>query len=305
MHSLLHGITPLPRLGIIRAEGEEAAQFLHGQLTQDFLLRQPNEARLAAFLSAKGRMQASFVAVARAPGDILLVCSRDLLAPTLKRLQMFVLRAKVKLTDASEAFALRGLAGSAVQAVAGGVQPPWHQTDAGAASIVHLYPADGQPRALWLAPADTPPPAGESLSEALWQWGAVRSGVALLSAPVVDAFVPQMLNYESVGGVNFKKGCYPGQEVVARSQYRGTLKRRTYLAHADAPLAAGAEVFHSGDASQPCGTVVQAAAAPAGGFDALISIQIVATASGSLHASAPQGPLLALEPLPYALLAEV
>ncbi|HEY0201674.1 MAG TPA: folate-binding protein, partial [Burkholderiaceae bacterium] len=166
-------------------------------------------------------------------------------------------------------------------------------------------PADDQPRALWLAPADAPLPVGAPLSADLWQWGAVRSGVALLSAPVVDAFVPQMLNYESVGGVNFKKGCYPGQEVVARSQYRGTLKRRTYLAHADAPMAAGAEVFHSGDASQPCGTVVQAAAAPIGGFDALISIQIAAAASGTLHAGTPQGPLLALEPLPYALLAEV
>ncbi len=305
MNTLLDGIAPLPHLGILRAEGEDAAKFLHGQLSQDIEHLQPGQARLAAFCSAKGRMQASFIAVARAPGDILLLCSRDLLAPTLKRLQMFVLRAKVKLTDASEAFALRGLAGSTVQAVAGAVQPPWGVNSAGAASIVHLYPADDQPRALWLAPADAPLPVGAPLSADLWQWGAVRSGVALLSAPVVDAFVPQMLNYESVGGVNFKKGCYPGQEVVARSQYRGTLKRRTYLAHADAPMAAGAEVFHSGDASQPCGTVVQAAAAPIGGFDALISIQIAAAASGTLHAGTPQGPLLALEPLPYALLAEV
>ena len=97
----------------------------------------------------------------------------------------------------------------------------------------------------------------------------MRSGIVTLTAPVVDAFVPQMLNYESVGGVNFKKGCYPGQEVVARSQFRGTLKRRTYLVQADAPVAAGQEVFAASDAEQPVGTVAQAAPAPDGGWAAL------------------------------------
>ena len=125
--------------------------------TQDFALLGMDQARLAAFLSAKGRMQASFIGFKRSATEVLLVCSRDLLPPTLKRLSMFVLRAKAKLTDATHDFALYGLAG---EAVPGGSQPAWTKTDLGAASIVHLYPADGQPRALWVAPASEPAPAG-------------------------------------------------------------------------------------------------------------------------------------------------
>ncbi|HTH11968.1 MAG TPA: folate-binding protein, partial [Acidovorax sp.] len=198
----LNGIAPLSHLGVIRVEGDDAAKFLHGQLTQDFALLGMDQARLAAFLSAKGRMQASFIGFKRSATEVLLVCSRDLLPPTLKRLSMFVLRAKAKLTDATHDFALFGLAG---EAVPGGSQPAWTKTDLGAASIVHLYPADGQPRALWVAPASEPAPAGPALDAALWQWSEVKSGVATLTTPVVEAFVPQMLNYESVGGVNFKK----------------------------------------------------------------------------------------------------
>ena len=301
MNHTLNGIAPLPHLGIIRAEGEDAAKFLHGQLTQDFSLLGLSEARLAAFCSAKGRMLASFIGCKRSPTDILLVCSRDLLPATLKRLSMFVLRAKVKLSDASEAFALYGLAGNAVPAPAA---QPWSKTDTGAASVLSLYPADGTPRALWLAPAGEPAPAGDALSHEAWLWGEVRSGVATLSAPVVEAFVPQMLNYESVGGVNFKKGCYPGQEVVARSQFRGTLKRRGYLAHCAASLKAGDEVFESSDPEQPCGTVVQAAVAPQGGFDAIVSLQISA-AAGGLRLGQADGPVLELLALPYALLEDI
>jgi folate-binding protein YgfZ len=139
----------------------------------------------------------------------------------------------------------------------------------------------------------------------LWQWSEVQSGIAMVSAPIVEAFVPQMLNYESVGGVNFKKGCYPGQEVVARSQFRGTLKRRTFLVHGDTEMAAGQEVFHSSDTEQACGTVAQAAGAPAGGFDALVSMLTSAAESGELRLASAQGPLLTLGHLPYALLADI
>ncbi|MEP6792175.1 MAG: folate-binding protein, partial [Ramlibacter sp.] len=227
-----------------------------------------------------------------------------ILAATLKRLSMFVLRAKAKLSDATAEFELRGIAGDAMSTLAP-AQPPWSMTRLGAASLVHLYPADGQPRDLWVAPAGEASPAGLALSTELWLWGEVRSAVATLTAPIVEAFVPQMLNYESVGGVNFKKGCYPGQEVVARSQFRGTLKRRAYVVHAQEPLQAGQEVFHDADALQPCGLVAQAAAAPGGGWDAIVSTQIAATLGGRLSAAGPDGPALALLPLPYLLLADV
>jgi folate-binding protein YgfZ len=305
MTQLPNGVTPLPHLGIIRVEGEDAASFLQGQLTQDFVLLGSSEARLAAYCTAKGRMQASFIGFKRAPGDILLVCSRDILAATLKRLSMFVLRAKAKLRDATAEFDLYGLAGQPALDAAPGLQAPWTRADVGNANVVRLYPADGQPRSLWAAPAGEAAPAGPALSLDEWLWGEVRSGIATVTTPVVEAFVPQMLNYESVGGVNFKKGCYPGQEVVARSQFRGTLKRRAYLAHAAGALQPGQEIFHEADASQPCGLVVQAAPAPGGGSDAIVSLQISAAESGQLAAGSAQGEALALQPPPYPLLADV
>ena len=305
MTQLLNGIAPLSHLGVIRVEGEDAAKFLHGQLTQDFALLDMQHARLAAFLSAKGRMQASFIGFKRSATEVLLVCSLDLLAPTLKRLSMFVLRAKAKLTDATADFALYGIAGNAIDSIAGSAQPAWARTDLGAATVVDMYPADGTPRALWVAPATEPAPVGPALDSALWLWSEVKSGIATLTAPMVEAFVPQMLNYESVGGVNFKKGCYPGQEVVARSQFRGTLKRRAYIAHAVAEVAVGAEVFSASDLEQPCGTVVQVAPAPGGGFDTLVSLQISAAQQGALQVGAAHGVALSLLPLPYPLLDDI
>lgn len=303
MPPALEGTCALPHLGVIRARGDEARKFLQGQLTNDFGLLGPSDARLAAFCSAKGRMLATFVGFEREPGDVLLVTPRDTLTATLKRLSMFVLRAKVKLTDASDEFSLQGLAGSAAEAATPGLQP-WGKRRDGEADLVRLYPADAQARVLRVAPAGDSIP--ETLPVALWLWGEVRSGIAQVTAPIVEAFVPQMLNYESVGGVNFKKGCYPGQEVVARSQFRGTLKRRAFLVHADTELQAGQEVFDAADPSQPCGLVAQAAAAPGGGFDAIASLQLAAVEHGSLRAGAADAAAsLALLPLPYPLLADV
>jgi folate-binding protein YgfZ len=300
MQPTFNGIAPLAHLGVIAVQGEEAAKFLHGQLTQDFVLMAPDQARLAAFCSPKGRMQASFIGLRWLDDQLLLVCERDLLAQTLKRLSMFVMRAKAKLRDATTEFQLLGLVGQAATP-----QAPWHRFEAAGGVAVSLYPADGQPRTLLVLPADAQPPAGPTLSQAEWQWTEVRSGVALIGLPLFEALVPQMLNYESVGGVNFKKGCYPGQEIVARSQFRGTLKRRGYLVHADASMTAGQAVFQARDAEQPCGIVVQAAAAPDGGTDAIVSLQIAAAAEGALHLGSANGPALALRPLPYALLEDI
>ena len=304
MDNPLEGIADLPHLGVIRVEGDDAAKFLHGQLTQDFSLLGLGEARLAAFCSAKGRMQASFIGFKRSHTELLLVCSRDVLAATLKRLSMFVLRAKARLTDASADFLLLGLAGKAVEQTAGHSGAVWTKADLGAANLIHLYPADGVKRALWVAPLGERRPLGASLSTELWLWSEVRSGVATVTAPIIEAFVPQMLNYESLGGVNFKKGCYPGQEVVARSQFRGTLKRRAYLVHCAAPMKAADEVFDAADASQPCGSVAQAAAAPQGGFDAIVSVQTHVAAGSGLRLG-PDGPAVELQDLPYALLEDI
>jgi folate-binding protein YgfZ len=302
-HIPADGVARLSHLGVIRVEGEDAAKFLHGQLTQDFSLLGLEQARLAAFCSAKGRMQASFIGFKRSPTEILLVCQRDLLATTQKRMAMFVMRAKAKLSDATEAFALFGLTGSATQTLPSA--EPWAASHLGKATLINLYPAVGIERQLWVAPSDTPAPSGPVLSLDAWLWSEVRSGVATLSQPVFEAFVPQMLNFESVGGVNFKKGCYPGQEVVARSQFRGTLKRRAAIVHGNSALVVGSEIFGSEDPDQPVATVVAFATAPGGGFDALISGQIPAMETQILHVGSARGPVLHGLPLPYPLLDDI
>jgi tRNA-modifying protein YgfZ len=303
--SLPSGVATLTHLGVIQIAGEDAAKFIHSQLTQDFALLDQSRARLAAFCTAKGRMQATFIGFKRPNGDILLVCSRDVLAATLKRLSMFVMRAKAKLSDVSEQFSVYGLMGDATKTIASHADTTWAKIDLDAKTIINLYPADGVMRQLCVAPMGEPPPAGQTVPLEVWLWSEVRSGVATLTAPVVEAFVPQMLNYESIGGVNFQKGCYPGQEVVARSQFRGTLKRRTFLAHADVAMAVGDEVFSATDAEQPAGLVVQTAAAPGGGFDALVSVQLSAVDTGALHLKSALGAALLLLPLPYSLLADI
>lgn len=297
------GVAKLSHLGVIRVEGEDAAKFIHGQLTQDFSLLGPNEARLAALCSAKGRMLASFIGFKHSATGILLICSQDLLTAMVKRLSMFVLRAKAKVSDASGDFSVFGVAG--IEQTGSDADTPWTLEKTSSGTRIALYPSDGQPRQLWIVSADAPPPDGPVLPSELWAWSEVRSGVATLTAPVSEAFVPQMLNYESVGGVSFKKGCYPGQEVVARSQFRGTLKRRAFVTHCAQAVQTGDEVVALADPSQPVGTVVQAAAAPGGGFDAIVSLQLSAAADGGLHARNPGGPALELLPLPYVLLEDV
>ena len=300
-----NGVAHLSHLGIIKIEGEDAAKFIHGQLTQDFSLLDLHTARLAAFCSAKGRMQASFIGFKRSTTEILLVCSKDLLPSTLKRLSMFVMRAKARLSDASGEYELFGLVGNATKPIAGYADSVWARADIDTSTFVNLYPADGAPRQLLVAPSSAPAPQGQTLSLETWLWTEVRSAVATLSTPVFEAFVPQMLNYESVGGVNFKKGCYPGQEVVARSQFRGTLKRRAFVVHADSAMAVGDEVFGAEADSQPVATVVQVAPAPNGGFDAIVSAQLSAVERGTLHHGSNSGPALHMLPLPYALLEDI
>jgi folate-binding protein YgfZ len=296
---LLNGIAPVSHLGVIRALGEDAAPFLHGQLTNDFALLDLQHARLAAFCTAKGRMLASFIGFKRSKDEILLLCDRSLLAPTLKRLSMFVLRAKCKLSDASAELPLWGLAGATA-----GIAVPWTRT--GNAGAEHLQlPAslvDGQPvaRALWVGTPDTAPEA-TAMDLATWQALEVLSGVARIVAATSEQFVPQMVNLELVGGVNFKKGCYPGQEVVARSQYRGTLKRRAYVLMGDAALQPGQEVFLAAEPEQPAGMV--ALAGQLGGRHvALVETKIAAVESGApLHAGSATGPALTPGALPYDL----
>ena len=333
LEALLEGICPLAHLGTIRAQGADATVFLQGQLTQDMALLANGASTLAAYCSAKGRMLASFWVYKVDTDHYLLVCSRDILAATLKRLQMYVLRAKLKLSDASSEILLHGLVIKDPNYTINNITNCFYillgnrhkfsinsftyhcailLSDAAGADAVGGNAALASQQGL----PNLPP-----LSQTAWSWLDVMGAVATITQPVVEAFVPQMLNYESVGGVSFKKGCYPGQEVVARSQFRGTLKRRAYLVESATAMQVGQEVFSPLDAEQACGTVVQAAPRPpelelaqgqagnaesaAGRWNAIVSMQVAAAEHGGLTLASATGAALTLLPLPYALLDDI
>lgn len=302
----LDGACAVADRGVIRASGPDAGSFLQGQLTND-VLGLTAGARPAGFCSAKGRLQASFV-VCRSADDYLLVCHASVLAATLKRLSMFVLRAKCKLTDASDQLSIEGLVGPTASDALGAA-PVWSTSISAGRLLVRLPDAEGHVRGWRIGPRDDASAApnrgdGEgSLDPLAWRWLDVRSGLVTIEAATVDRFVPQMVNYELVGGVDFKKGCYPGQEVVARSQYRGTIKRRTFLfdLDGDREVAAGADVFDAASAQEPVGTVANAAAHPAGGpASALVELRLGAL-DIDLRAGGVDGARLVRASLPYPL----
>jgi folate-binding protein YgfZ len=297
------GAVRLADWGVIRAHGDEAAAFLHGQLTQDIEHLDVDHVRLAGYCSPKGRLLASFVVARPAQDELLLACSADVLPATLKRLSMFVLRARCKLADATSSHEVWGLAGGPARAWLSASAPemPWQRRALGVGSVVRLPDGAGVSRFLLLQPAGAAPPALPALDPRGWQWLEVQSAVARIVAATADRFVPQMLNYELVGGVDFRKGCYPGQEVVARSQYRGTIKRRAMLFDSDASAVPGDEVFHDDDPAQPAGLVANAGTAPDGHTSALVEVKLAAVQSGTLHLRAPDGPVLRQVRLPYAL----
>lgn len=304
---LPNGLVRLADWGVIRASGEDARKFLHGQLTQDIERLGEGQARLAGYCTAKGRLLATFVVWARSPDEVLLACSADLLAPVLKRLSMFVLRARCKLSDASAETAVWGLAGDAAQQALGPAVPvaAWQRSARTGADVIRLPDARMAggtvvPRFLWVGGE---PPALPALDMDAWHWLEARSAVARVVAATSEQFVPQMVNLELVGGVNFQKGCYPGQEIVARSQYRGTLKRRGHVVDSTVALAPGQEVFHDGDPGQPAGMVVLAGSW-AGSHAALVELKLAALEGGSLHAGAADGALLRPTALPYDIPAE-
>lgn len=288
----LNGALALPDWGVIRASGEDARSFLHGQLTQDIKGLKPGVARPAGYCSAKGRLLASFIVWADEAGDILLACSADVLPATLKRLSMFVMRAKCKLSDASAALPLYGLAGGAVRP-----SEPWAAQAVGSTWVIRLPDGAGVARALCVGAPDA---NAAELSADDWRWLEVQGAQPRIVAATQERFVPQMVNLEVVGGVDFGKGCYPGQEVVARSQYRGSLKRRSYVMDADASLQPGQEVFDASAADQPAGMVVLAGSRGGAHHAALVELKIAAL-DADLRAGSASGPRLKPAAQPYAL----
>jgi hypothetical protein len=301
----------LDELGRIRVEGADAVAFLQSQLTGDVAHLGPASLQLNGYCTPKGRLLATFHQW-REGDAVFLQLPVELLAPVMKRLSMFVLRAKAKLVDASSEHVAFGLLGPGATAALqeAGIDPPgepWSSSMAGGIRASRMLPAPHVGERFLLTVASDNIGAFERLgvtraSSAAWWWSEVAAAVPTVFAATQEKFVPQMINFEVLGGVNFKKGCYPGQEIVARSQYLGKLRRRMQVAHAESgePPSAGADVFHSSQA-EAVGTVVMSATAPGGGVDLLLELPVERLESGTLHLGSSAGPRLDVRALPYTL----
>jgi folate-binding protein YgfZ len=222
---------------------------------------------------------------------------------------MFILRAKVQGRDASDERVRLVVAGkqalAAVSAAMGAVpEAAMRSMTSDAGQVIRvgddkfvLSVAPERAAAVWQALFQSATPVGAPV----WDWLRLNAGIPMIVAATQEQFVPQMVNLEVIGGVSFQKGCYPGQEIVARSQYLGKLKRRMFLAHVDAEAAPGDNLYSADLAGQATGTVVNAALAPSGGFDVLAVAQVESANTQTLHLKAADGAALSLKPLPYAL----
>jgi tRNA-modifying protein YgfZ len=307
-------VCPVPDLGVLLFEGTDSAAFLQGQVSSDVAALAQGQSQRSSYNSPKGRMLAN-LRLWRDPdsasGNVYgMLLAADLADALAKRLAMFVLRAKVAIANATGAHALLGIAGQqAKQAVAGA----FHAAPAadevttvadGTARLLGL--PDGRYVLVAMAEAERTLRGGLGARAVpgdaeLWRWLSIRAGVPLVTTATSDRFVPQMLNWDALGGVSFQKGCYPGQEIVARTRYLGRLKERLYGFHvaAVAQPAPGTRLYSPAFGTDPCGTVVSAARAPEGGTALLAVVQKAAAESGVVSLASPDGPTMIPVALPY------
>lgn len=305
-------IADLSHLGLIQFSGEDAQSFLQGQLTCDVRQMDFSSGLYGGYCNPKGRMLTSFLLFHDKRG-YLMQLPLELQPAIQKRLSMYVLRAKVRVADRSEALVRIGLAGNKAEALIAFVSSEIPARELGVThgpggvSIIRL----AQDRFELLLPPGLAPEIWQHLSEdavavgtPVWDWLEIRAGIPRITAATQEQFVPQMVNLEMIGGVSFQKGCYPGQEIVARSKYLGKIKRRMYLAHVEPRsdergVRAGDELFDVDMGEQSSGMVVNAAASPEGGFDMLAVLQTGSVDSGSIRWGHTNGPPLGIMPLPY------
>lgn len=284
-------VVPLADHAVIRASGEDAATFLHNLLTNDIQNLPADGVRFAGFCTPKGRLLATFTIWHEGP-DLLLALSADIQPAILKKLSMYVLRSKVKLSNAD--LALLGLAGPGAKALA----DEFTGVAIGGDRYLLAMPVDAAVAA-WSKLVAAAKPVGT----AAWRWLEIAAGQPRVVAATQEAFVPQMVNMEvpAVAGISFNKGCYPGQEIVARTQYLGKVKRRMYRARLDQALPPGTDIFTPEAGDQHCGALVTVAPSPAGGYECLLVVQSSGAEAGEIHLGSPTGPRATLIDQPYAI----
>ncbi len=301
-------LVDLSHFGLIRFSGEETQAFLNGQLSSDVRKLETHLSQYSSYSTPKGRMLASFL-LFREGNDYMVQLAAELLPAMIKRLSMYIMRTKTKASDASTERVRMGLAGPGAAAVIRQVfdcelANPHSVAQSGHATILHLpgqryevVVASEHAVATWQALAAHAKPAGSTV----WTWTDICAGIPWIGAATQEEFVAQMANMELIGAVSFNKGCYPGQEIVARTQYLGKLKRRMYRAHIAAEsVAAGQDVFSPEMQGQASGKIMLAAPSPKGGYEVLVVAQIASLEHG-LHLGSLEGPLLTVGELPYAV----
>lgn len=302
----------LSQLGILAVRGKDAAAFLQGQCTNDVVNLTATHSQLNGICSPKGRLLATF-RVFRDDEGYLLSMPRQMLEGVAKRLQMFIMRSAVTLTDASDQSIRLGVSGpaattelsaliSSLPAAIDEVVRSGEYTVVQIPGVQPRYEVHGPIAAmqkLWGTLNVRAAPVGTTT----WQLLDILAGLPGITPETVDTFVPQMVNYQLIGGVSFKKGCYTGQEVVARMQYLGKLKRQMYLARikSDDVPQPGNDLYSPADKEQSAGKIVSAAPHPDGGYMVLAVIQIASQEAGPVHLGSSEGPVLAFAELPYAL----
>ena len=300
-------LVDLSHNAILAVTGDDATAFLHGQLTNDLQSLPEGAAQWSGWCSAKGRLLATFLLLRRADGYLLMLPA-EIAGAVAKRLGMFVLRSKVKIADASDSLVRLAFAGKTAAVIVarelGFTPDPMRSVEKNGATcialdaerFVILAPMEKAP-ALWEKLAENAAPAGPDA----WAWSLVRAGIPVVTAATQEAFVPQMANFDLVGGLSFRKGCYPGQEIVARTQYRGILKRRMAIAHLSGDLrpAAGESLYGAAFGEQAAGTILNVAPAPGGGYDVLVVAQLESLAEGDLRWRSLDGPRLEIREKPY------
>ena len=304
-------ICDLSQLGILRINGDDAETFLQGQLSNDVNLLDGKQSQLSSYCSPKGRILASF-RLYRADNDFYLLIPTDTLVATQKRLRMFVLMSKVTIDDVSDELVRFGISGEKANTALKQLSLPVPTTENELASkdSVHILAIpSAHPRYILVAPVTAAPDMWNSLKEQLpakgynhWNLMDIQQGIPSIVASTVDAFVPQMVNLHAINGVSFSKGCYPGQEIVARMHYLGKLKRRMYRAHVktdQAPTAGDALFSADSDSGQGAGQIVMSAALADGHYEVLAVMQIKAYEESGLHLHNNAGPKLEPRDIPY------
>jgi len=301
--------------GIVSVSGDEAARFLHAQTTNDIEQQGADELRLNGYCTAKGRLLAGGP-LWRDGAALRFAVSRPLAEPLRKRLSMFVLRAKARVEDVSGAFAIFGLTGEAAPAALRelGIEAPAPLRCARASMAVAadgplaagFAPVEGIGVRYWLVvPNASLGSIWRSLAQRLstvssdwWRTTEILAGEPRIVPATSESFIPQTLNWELIGGVSFRKGCYPGQEIVARMHYRGKPKRRTFVGHlAAGPAPAPGDDLITDGANEPAGVVVSSAPSPDGGTVLLYEAAIDSALHGGLRL--PDGRPVEPRTLPY------